>query len=115
LVAKATFRSARMRLRAGRTIDFGEIDRRPSRRQSQKCDGCGAKGVNCMPQPRSDQTTRGGGVGDWLRLSIGRRAGAGLRLVKIACPKLNIRRPFSVLFRQGPIPSGIGQAFMQML
>lgn len=54
------------------------------------------------------------GISYVFRVSVEPELAAG-RLVKINCPKLNIRRPFSLLFPQGPAPLGIAQAFIQTL
>lgn len=40
---------------------------------------------------------------------------AARKLVTINCPKLNIRRPFSLLLPQGPAPAGAVNAFVQLL
>jgi DNA-binding transcriptional LysR family regulator len=54
------------------------------------------------------------GISYVFRISVESELAAGT-LVKINCPKLNIRRPFSVLYPQGPAPSGLSQAFIQQL
>lgn len=54
------------------------------------------------------------GISYVFQVSVEAELAAG-RLVKINCPKLNIRRPFSLLFPQGPAPLGIAQAFIQVL
>src|SRR5215469_4083051 len=54
------------------------------------------------------------GIGYVFRISVEQELAAG-KLVKINCPKLSIRRPFSLLFPQGPTPTGIARAFIQVL
>lgn len=54
------------------------------------------------------------GISYVFRISVEAELAAS-KLVKINCPKLNIRRPFSLLFPQGPTPPGIAQAFIQVL
>ena len=54
------------------------------------------------------------GISYVFRISVESELAAG-RLVKINCPRLNIRRPFSVLHPQGPAPMGLNRAFMQLL
>lgn len=54
------------------------------------------------------------GISFVFRISVEPELAAG-KLVKINCPKLNLRRPFSLLFPQGPAPTGIAQAFIQTL
>jgi DNA-binding transcriptional LysR family regulator len=54
------------------------------------------------------------GVGYVFRISVEQELAAG-KLSRINCPKLCIRRPFSLLFPQGPTPPGIAQAFIQVL
>lgn len=54
------------------------------------------------------------GISYVFRISVESELATGT-LVKINCPKLNIRRPFSVLYPQGPTPSGLSQAFIQQL
>lgn len=56
----------------------------------------------------------GMGISYVFRISVVQELAAG-KLVKINCPKLNVRRPFSLLFAQGPTPLGIVQAFIQLL
>ena len=54
------------------------------------------------------------GISYVFRISVESELASGT-LVKINCPKLNIRRQFSLLFAQGPAPVGIAQAFIQLL
>jgi DNA-binding transcriptional LysR family regulator len=54
------------------------------------------------------------GIGYVFRISVVSELASG-KLVKINCPKLNIRRPFSLLFPQGPAPLGVAQTFIQLL
>lgn len=54
------------------------------------------------------------GIAYVFRIGVEQELAAG-KLVKINCPKLSIRRPFSLLFPQGPTPTGIAQAFIQVL
>jgi DNA-binding transcriptional LysR family regulator len=54
------------------------------------------------------------GIGYIFRLGVEQELAAG-KLVKIHCPKLSLRRPFSLLSPQGPTPPGITQAFIQVL
>lgn len=54
------------------------------------------------------------GISYVFRISVEQELAAG-KLVKINCPKLNVRRSFSFLCAQGPTPLGIVQAFIQLL
>jgi DNA-binding transcriptional LysR family regulator len=54
------------------------------------------------------------GIGYVFRISVEQELADG-KLVKIHCPKLSLRRPFSLLCPQGPTPPGIAQAFIQVL
>jgi DNA-binding transcriptional LysR family regulator len=56
----------------------------------------------------------GAGIGYVSRLSVGQELQSG-KLVEIHCPKLRIRRSFSLLTPQGPDPVGIVQAFSKFL
>ena len=69
-----------------------------------------------IPSPEAIKrlVAAGLGISYVFRISVEPELAAG-KLVKINCPKLNIRRPFSVLYPQGPAPSGLGQAFIQQL
>ncbi len=52
------------------------------------------------------------GISYVFRVSVAPELASG-KLVTLNCPKLNIRRPFSLLFPQGPGPLGLAQAFIQ--
>ncbi len=52
----------------------------------------------------------GAGIGYVSRLSVAQELASG-KLVQIQCPKLRIKRPFSLLIPQGPDPVGIARAF----
>lgn len=69
-----------------------------------------------VPSPEAVKRLVAAGLGIGYIFSLGAKQelDAGL-LRKISCPKLTVRRPFSLLFRQGPAPSGISQAFIRML
>src|ERR1700744_5645723 len=69
-----------------------------------------------IPSPEAIKrlVAAGLGIGYVFRLGVEPELAAG-KLVKINCPSLNIRRPFSLLFPQGPAPVGIAHAFIQML
>ncbi len=69
-----------------------------------------------IPSPEAIKrlVVAGLGISYVFRLSVEQELAAG-KLVKINCPKLNIRRPFSLLFPQGPAPLGMAQAFIQLL
>ena len=56
----------------------------------------------------------GAGIGYVSRLSVEPELAAG-KLAQINCPKLQIKRPFSILIPQGPDPVGIMQAFSKFL
>ena len=56
----------------------------------------------------------GAGIGYVSRLSVEQELASG-KLVQIHCPKLRIKRPFSILIPQGPDPIGIVQAFSQFV
>jgi DNA-binding transcriptional LysR family regulator len=72
--------------------------------------------VQEIPSPEAIKrlVMAGLGISYVFRISVESELAAGT-LVKINCPKLNIRRPFSVLYPQGPTPSGLSQAFIQQL
>lgn len=72
--------------------------------------------VQEIPSPEAIKrlVMAGLGISYVFRISVESELAAGT-LVKINCPKLNIRRPFSVLYPQGPAPSGLSQAFIQQL
>lgn len=72
--------------------------------------------VQEIPSPEAIKrlVAAGLGIGYVFRLGVEPELASG-KLVKINCPKLNIRRPFSLLYPQGPAPLGISQAFMQVL
>lgn len=72
--------------------------------------------VQEIPSPEAIKRLVAAGVGISyvFRLSVEPELAAG-KLVKINCPQLNIRRPFSVLYPQGPAPLGLSQAFIQVL
>lgn len=69
-----------------------------------------------LPSPEGIKrlVAAGLGIGYVFRISVEQELASG-KLVKINCPKLSIRRPFSLLFPQGPTPPGIAQAFIQVL
>lgn len=54
------------------------------------------------------------GIGYASRLSVEQELASG-KLVQIDCPKLRIKRPFSILIPQGPDPIGIVQAFSKFI
>jgi DNA-binding transcriptional LysR family regulator len=56
----------------------------------------------------------GAGIGYVSRLCVEQELASG-KLVRIYCPKLEIKRPFSVLIPQGPDPTGIVQAFSKFV
>ena len=72
--------------------------------------------VQEIPSPEAIKrlVIAGLGISYVFRISVESELVAG-RLVRINCPKLNIRRPFSVLYPQGPTPLGLSQAFIQLL
>jgi DNA-binding transcriptional LysR family regulator len=72
--------------------------------------------VQEIPSPEAIKrlVAAGLGISYVFRLSVQQELAAG-KLVKINCPKLNIRRPFSLLFPQGPAPLGVAQAFIRLL
>jgi DNA-binding transcriptional LysR family regulator len=69
-----------------------------------------------IPHPEAIKrlVVAGLGISYVFRISVEAELVAG-KLVKIDCPKLNIRRPFSLLCPQGPTPPGIAQAFIHVL
>ncbi|HEY4415382.1 MAG TPA: LysR substrate-binding domain-containing protein, partial [Verrucomicrobiae bacterium] len=69
-----------------------------------------------IPSPEAIKrlVAAGLGISYVFRLGVEPELASG-KLVKINCPALNIRRPFSVLYPQGPTPLGLSQAFMQLL
>lgn len=72
--------------------------------------------VQEIPSPEAIKrlVAAGLGISYVFRISVEPELASG-KLVKIDCPKLNIRRPFSLLFPQGPPPVGVAQAFIQTL
>lgn len=56
----------------------------------------------------------GAGIGYASRLSVHQELASG-KLAQIQCPKLQIKRNFSILIPQGPDPVGIMQAFSKFL
>ncbi len=72
--------------------------------------------VQEIPSPEAIKrlVASGLGISYLFRLSVRKELASG-ELVEIDCPKLNIRRPFSLLCPQGPSPIGISQAFIQLL
>ncbi len=54
------------------------------------------------------------GIGYASRLSVEQELASG-KLIQIHCPKLRIKRSFSILIPQGPDPIGIVQAFSQFV
>jgi len=54
------------------------------------------------------------GISYVFRIGVEPELASG-KLVKINCPRLTIRRPFSILFPQGPAPTGLSQAFVQIV
>jgi LysR family transcriptional regulator, transcriptional activator of the cysJI operon len=56
----------------------------------------------------------GAGIGYVSRLSVREELASG-QLVEIHCPKLQMKRSFSVLIPQGPDPIGIVQAFSKFI
>jgi DNA-binding transcriptional LysR family regulator len=72
--------------------------------------------VQEIPSPAAIKRLVAAGVGISYVFRLGVESELALgKLVKINCPKLTIRRPFSVLYPQGPEPLGISQAFIQLL
>lgn len=72
--------------------------------------------VQEIPSPAAIKRLIAAGVGIGYIFALGVATElASRKLVKINCPKLTIRRPFSVLYPQGPEPTGISQAFIQLL
>lgn len=69
-----------------------------------------------IPNPEATKrlVMAGLGISFVFRISVEAELAAG-KLVKINCPKLNVRRPFSFLFPQGPAPAGIAQTFIHAL
>ena len=69
-----------------------------------------------IPSPEAIKrlVAAGLGISYVFRISVESELVSG-KIVKINCPKLHIRRPFSLLYPQGPAPLGLNQAFMQML
>jgi DNA-binding transcriptional LysR family regulator len=74
------------------------------------------KVVQEMPSPEAIKRLVAAGIGISyvFRLGVEPELASG-KLVKIPCAQLNIRRPFSVLYPQGPAPVGVSQAFIQLL
>jgi DNA-binding transcriptional LysR family regulator len=69
-----------------------------------------------IPHPEAIKRLIAAGVGIGYLFRIGvEQELAGGTLVKINCPKLTIRRPFSLLTPRGPASTGIARAFSQML
>lgn len=66
------------------------------------------------PEGIKRMVAAGSGIAYVFRISVEQELASG-KLVKLDCPKLSIRRPFSLLFPQGPAPLGISQAFIQVL
>ncbi len=56
----------------------------------------------------------GGGIGYASRLGVQQELASG-KLAQIPCPKLQMKRDFSILVPQGPDPVGIVQAFSKFL
>jgi DNA-binding transcriptional LysR family regulator len=54
------------------------------------------------------------GIGYLSRLSVEQELASGT-LVQLHCPALTIRRPFFILFPQGPDPMGVAHTFIQVL
>jgi DNA-binding transcriptional LysR family regulator len=69
-----------------------------------------------IPSPEAIKrlVAAGLGIGYVFRLGVEPELASG-KLVKINCPKLNIRRPFSVLYPRGPMTLGVQRAFVQIL
>lgn len=72
--------------------------------------------VQEVPSPEAIKrlVAAGLGISYVFRISVEKELAAG-DLVKLNCPKLNVRRPFSLLSPRGPAPLGITQAFIQLL
>ena len=72
--------------------------------------------VQEIPSPEAIKrlVAAGLGISYVFRLGVEAELAAG-RLVKLNCPKLNIRRPFSLLSPQGPPPMGVARVFIQIL
>jgi DNA-binding transcriptional LysR family regulator len=74
------------------------------------------KVVQDIPSPEAIKRLVAADIGISYVFRLGVEAGlASGKLVKIPCPQLNIRRPFSVLSPQGPAPVGVSQAFIRLL
>lgn len=69
-----------------------------------------------IPSPEAIKrlVATGLGISYVFRVGVERELASG-KLVKINCPKLNIRRAFSVLYPQGPMPTGLSHVFIQLL
>lgn len=69
-----------------------------------------------IPSPEAIKrlVAAGLGISYVFRISVEPELAAG-KLIKVNCPRLNLRRPFSLLFPQGPAPLGIAHAFRQSL
>lgn len=72
--------------------------------------------VQEIPSPEALKRLVASGVGISyiFRLGVEPELASG-KLIRVNCPKLDIRRPFSVLYPQGPAPAGLSQMFIQLL
>ncbi|HEY3763336.1 MAG TPA: LysR family transcriptional regulator [Verrucomicrobiae bacterium] len=66
------------------------------------------------PEAIKRMVSLGLGIGYVFRSGVEPELAAG-KLVRINCPKLNIRRPFSVLHPRGPVLGRLNQDFIQLL
>ena len=69
-----------------------------------------------IPSPEAIKrlVSAGLGIGYVFRLGVEQELASG-KLVKINCSKLNIWRPFSVLYPRGPMTLGVQRAFVQLM
>lgn len=76
----------------------------------------GLKVVQEMPSPEGIKRLVAAdiGVSYVFRICVQKELASG-ELAEVKCPKLSLRRPFSLLYPQGPVPAGVSQAFMEFL
>ncbi len=69
-----------------------------------------------IPSPEAIKrlVATGLGIGYVFRISVQAELASG-KLVQLNCPKLTLRKSFSLLYPQGPQPMGLRQAFIQVL
>lgn len=72
--------------------------------------------VQEIPHPEAIKrlVAEGLGISFVFRIGVAQELAAGT-LVEIKCPTLKLVRPFSLLWPQGPSPSGLGSAFHSVL